>query len=224
MRFRLLVLAVMGLLMLAVGLASMASAATTVLLPESEVSMKASGLGEVAFKEEGTFTELTCKESSGEGTMLKKLSPSEWTIIFKLCLTSFLGLQLCTGLANSANSSEVTIKATAHLKKHKTGVAVVLLLLPVHFECQPANILFEVKGCIAGLITPINKKIKTTEHATLTFKQTGGLQEILKVLNDAETAEEECKMEAKEGTGAFKPAGETATEDVTATVETEIMG
>jgi len=47
----------------------------------------------------------------------------------------------------------------------------------VEFTCL-GFLTSKVKGQVIGKLTPVNKEVKTTEHFTLTYKQTKGVQEL----------------------------------------------
>lgn len=113
----------------------------------------------------------------------------------------------------------------AAIAEHK--VAFMALLNEASFTC--AFTVLTLRGCVAGNVEPVNSGLKST--FSVLFKQVKGKQEIAEVFNAAGTAKEACKMELKEGAGAFEPAGMATTEALGSfvnkqgeTIGVEIMG
>ena len=86
-----------------------------------------------------------------------------------------------------------------------SGVLLFLLLLPVHYLCLLAgvSVLILTTGNILGILTPVGKKVKTTEHYTLSFKQSKGKQEVTEYDNDA-GAMAKAQLLTAEGTGTAR--------------------
>lgn len=106
----------------------------------------------------------------------------------------------------------------------------------VAFKASPAEAVFtcaltelSMRGCVAGKVEPVNSGLKST--FSVIFEQTKGKQGITEVFNTGGTAKEACKLEAKEGLGAFEPAGLATTEALgnfvnkqTEVINAEVMG
>jgi hypothetical protein len=234
-RFRILGLAFLALLVLgSIVSATAASAATLEMLPEAseanpiKFDKVKSGAGALQIKGKAEIIKCASDTGTAEATS-KRLGTFD--ILFEKCLVSTgFGLFLCTGLEDKENSSSILVKGTFHLRRLTKDLKHILVsFLPkeVHFTCVGIiSILFRVRGCVLGLITPVGKKTKTY---TITLAQKEGVNEFTEVLNDAETATEKCILEASENTGAFTQAGEETTEEVSQAlqggkeIETEIM-
>jgi hypothetical protein len=85
-------------------------------------------------------------------------------------------------------------------------VGVVTLLNEVHFTCG-GLVLARVRGCVIGLVLPVNTQVGTTGHYTVTLKQSGGDQEYTTYLNEENNGSVKCLLESSTGTGAFESAG-----------------
>jgi hypothetical protein len=68
------------------------------------------------------------------------------------------------------------------------------------------------KGCLAAELTPNEEKL--TEKLVLTFKAEKGDNVPGKVLNEANTGEENCELLSSLGTGAFKLSAVTQVTDL----------
>jgi hypothetical protein len=155
--------------------------------------------------------ELTSPKAEGtfEGN-----SPKLGLIFLKfLEVESVLAATKCTGLHNTGEG-EVTVLGTYHVRDYKEGAnlrtALITLLLPVHFTCGTAvPVLVVVSGCVAGALTPEN--VLTKVLSVLLKKNSSGKDnEIITVLNEANTKEEACQLLSKEGSGATKLSVEAA--------------
>ena len=220
-------LKVFGPLMIAV-LASAAAFTTTaasaeITLPQfssaspglgSGGKSKLEGVGGKAIEAERlTFT--TTPETTRLGT---------FTITFLNITEPSLGAT-CNSLGDKSNSGTVLVHGTYHVvPRLPSGVLLLLLLLPVHLFCLLAGIsVLELEtGDILGILTPVNKKVKTSEHYTLSFKQSKGKQEVTEYDNDAGTMAK-AQLLLSEGTGAAEEIGlETENLQLTPTVEGEL--
>lgn len=111
----------------------------------------------------------------------------------------------CTGLANE--SGKVTVEGTFHIRAFTENgallTALIQLLKEVHFSC--GTLLVEMRGCMAGALTPKNQ---LTKALTLTFTKNGSLSDnlIITVLNEANTAGEACQLLAKFDNWGFELA------------------
>jgi hypothetical protein len=108
----------------------------------------------------------------------------------------------CTGLSD-AESGLVLMSGTYHIRDYKNGAkelktAILYLLKTVHFSC--ITNLVVIRGCVAGALAPENMLTKTL---TATLSTGNGDNNIIKVLNEGNTAEEDCELTASENGGAF---------------------
>jgi hypothetical protein len=119
----------------------------------------------------------------------------------------YLAFQLegvtCTGLKDTVAGS-VLAPGAFHIRHYnlngKLFTAEIFLFTEFHFEC--GELLFTVKGCVAGELTPNEEKL--VEKLTVALRSNGkGDNEVVKVLNEASTGEENCEFLAKIGAGAF---------------------
>src|ERR1700720_4403261 len=115
----------------------------------------------------GTVLTATSDESTGE---YLSTALGEFDILFLGVKSSGVA---CTGLPDTVSGS-VLVKGTFHLvyllalsAKH---VGVAFLLNEVHFSCS--IVLVRLRGCMIGLILPVNTAVLSTGHYTVTLKQT----------------------------------------------------
>jgi hypothetical protein len=177
-------------------------------------------VGENEFIAKGLLGEeaLKCPDALSTGGFQTSLLGT-FDILFLGCKVEEAGAKLaCEGL-NDTNSSSVLWLGTFHLRyqgsAHTTAV-LAYLIIPVHLTCKTSGLeaLIEVKGCMAGQVGPTNVEIKLPESFVNTLKATGVKNEITTIENEAGTGEESCKLEAKEGTGAFAEASVVATDHI----------
>jgi len=144
-------------------------------------------------------------------------------ILFKECLVDepIVGLLLCTGSNDTANSSSILVLGTFHLRylsSAKTKAALLYLVIPVKFTCvkESTTAEIEVKGCAGGEIGPINTVITLPRFFQNTLKKVSGTtrNEITKFENEAGTGEESCELEANENKGTFTESAEEATGNI----------
>src|SRR6202040_1537023 len=113
----------------------------------------------------GTVVNASSDESTGE---YLSTALGEFDILFLGVKSSGVS---CTGLPDTVSGS-VLVKGTFHLvyllalsAKH---VGVAFLINEVHFSCS--IVLVRVRGCVIGLILPVNTSVGTTGHYTVTLK------------------------------------------------------
>ena len=87
----------------------------------------------------------------------------------------------------------------------------------VEFNCAGGIVKVKVKGSVIGQITPVNKKVLTTEHFTLTFTQTSGKQAIEKFEGGLKDT-----LETSKNGNPFEGSAEAATAEVTGEETIEI--
>lgn len=212
-RIKLLGLAFIAILSLTGILAASASAAATLpsILPEPTAGTNHLLAGFTSKKSEfgnGVTKIISAKdEGTLEGTSAKL---GAIDILFLETKTS--GGEPCLGLTDTAAESVLAL-GTYHLRDYgptqTLRVALIVLLAPVHFECE--KILFLVTGCVAGAVTPENV---LTKFLTVTLEHgfTKADNAIITVLNEEATASELCQLLAKEGAGPTKLSIEETTE------------
>lgn len=224
-RFKLVGLACMAILALTVMASASASANLPLILPEArpvKFNVK-SGAGE--FLQVGAaFSNVKCKKDTGSGE-LTEAKLGTFKVKFEECSSPIAGT--CTALKAGEAAGTIEVTGKFHtwyvLDPANTKVAgLVFLIDPVHFTCGIA--LAKVEGCVAGSITPVSKKVPTTEHYTVTIAQKEkDVQLITKVFNDTGTEEITCELKSAENEKAAAQGIEVTTEEVTGTVETELM-
>jgi hypothetical protein len=177
--------------------------------------------GAATLEQEGGPAPITATSSEGTGTITGAKSGT-FDILY--LGTSVLGAK-CKGLNDTVEGS-VLVKGATDLRyatREPKDVVVLFLLQEVHFECNTVFVpLVNVRGCVPGLVTPINAKVKPTEHFTLKLEGSKGKQAITEVFNEAGTAKEKCLLETSVNGGAFKPSSQAQTNEVFANVESEI--
>jgi hypothetical protein len=149
---------------------------------------------------------LTSPKSTGSGA-----GNAEKLGTFDLLFEGFkdaLG-RTCTGLFNSETKEgdltegSVLVKGTFHIRDYKLGaelrVAQIWLLKEAHSSC--GTLLVVLRGCVAGDLTPKEGLSKTL---TVTLKKEGADNTIIKVLNEANTAEENCELTSSTDEKAFE--------------------
>ena len=218
---------VLGLLLMAMltltAAISAASASAEIVLPQFSSASSALGSGgastleTVGGKKVGsthlTFT--TAPENTRLGT---------FTIDFFEVTEPALGAR-CNSLGDPSNGGVILVHGTYHVvPRLPSGVLLLLLLLPVHLLCLLAgvSVLVLITGDILGILTPVGKKVKTSEHYTLSFKQTKGKQEVTEYDNDA-GAMAKAQLLTSEGTGTAEETGlQIENGQLTPTVEGEL--
>jgi hypothetical protein len=183
-----------------------ASAALPVFLPEPSTAkpVKFIAKSAVSILELTAGRKVKCEKSASTGEMHKP-ALGEFNTEFKECESAG---SKCTG-TNNLTLGSITVKGDFALvfdTLTPLGVAVAWMPELFGFKCSgsPKN---EVKGCALGLITPINTKVKITEHYTTLFEQSKGVNKEVEYFNEAGTAKVECKLLANENAGVFAQAG-----------------
>jgi hypothetical protein len=152
---------------------------------------------------------LTSPKSEGSGAgNAEKLGTFD--ILF-LGVKDALG-RTCTGLSDKVEGS-VLATGTFHIRDYKLGaelrVAQIALLREVHFTC--GTLLVVVRGCVAGDLTP---KEGLTKILTVTLKKEANDNTIIKVLNEENTAEENCELTSSTDEKPFELSSEETTQEL----------
>jgi hypothetical protein len=165
---------------------------------------------EATFSSKGEGLAVKCKATSvGSGSSeLKTDKSGTLDVLFSECKSSGL---TCTGLGDTAGT--ISVEGEYRLRyatlSPKT-VSLALLLNAFHFTCS--IVLVIIRGCLGGLVEPINK---STEVLKLAYKQKGpGEQEPSKIFNEEGSAEESCQMEASINGGSYVPASEVSSQEL----------
>lgn len=189
-----------------------------------------SGLGTI---ETSSGKKIECGADSPSGEFEAEAEAEEYatkgpfTINFEKCSSK---ATTCTG--SGASKGVIVVSGAFQVRwwgkaitEHK--VAFMALLKEPTFTCASTS--FTLRGCVAGNVEPVNSGLKGT--VSVLFKQEKSKQAITEVFNAAGTKEEACKMELKEGAGAFEVAGLATTEALGSfvnkqleTINVEIMG
>src|SRR6202051_2051826 len=155
-----------------------------------------------------TTNTVKCTNSVSTGAFQTSLLGT-FDVLFEKCLlNSALGLFLCTGLGDTANSSSILVLGTFHLRYREltgTKTVVAFLIKVVHFACvrSTETRLILVRGCAAGEITPVNKKIELPTPFVMDMKKASEAShnEITKIADETGTTLETCKLESSEDPG-----------------------
>jgi hypothetical protein len=205
--------AIMALLSLAAITAATASAAATApnVLPEASELAPITFTGTSGATKFGDgIEEIKSTESKSLSTQ-NSLKLGTFDVLY-IGSKDVLG-EACTGLNTGEEKGSILVLGTFHVVDYKVGtelkVGVTFLIKPVHFSCGSA-ILVIVHGCVAaGINTPSNTLSKTLVFG-LTSKS--GDNEIIKVLNAENTAEENCELTASQNEGEFKLSSQNQTQ------------
>jgi hypothetical protein len=210
-----------GLALMAM-LAITALTATTASAAEPEFSSFPNAFtskgGPAKFEQTEGIGAISCTKSEGTGavTAAKK---GTFDLLFLGCTAPLSGK--CTGLADTVKGS-ILAKGTFDLRyisKTAKDVGILFLIKPVHLECEKTVELIEVRGCVVGLVRPINTRTKTV---TVGLTQKGGRNEFTQVLNEANSGTEGCKLESEFNGAAFKQSGLENTNEQTSETAAEI--
>jgi len=218
---------IIGLALVAVfAISAIASATASAAKPEFVFAGIKKGLkakSGSATLETASKEKVTCTSSSNGGEIEGGNGSKKVTGIivkFKGCKSS--GFACST--SGAASEEIITNSLSGELGYIKAAEKTVGLdLLPtgggefVEFNCAGGIVKVKVKGSVIGQITPVNKKVTTAEHFTLTFTQSGGKQGIEKF----ETGVKDTLETSKNG-GAFEGSAEAATAEVTGEETVEI--
>jgi hypothetical protein len=205
--------AIMALLALTAITAATASAAATApnVLPEASASEPVTFTGSSGKTKFGNGIEVISSEKSVSLSTQNSLKLGTFDLLFE-SVKDVLGTT-CTGLNTGEKEGSILVLGTFHVVDYKVGtelkVGITFLLKPAHFSCG-SSILIIVHGCVAGGInTPVNTLSKTLSFG-LTAKS--GDNEIIKVLNAENTAEENCELTASQNEGEFKLSSQEQTQ------------
>jgi hypothetical protein len=236
-QFRPLIVALLAVFALGAVMAAGASArkATPEILPVGGFTDKS---GETQFAGKGIIgtSVIKCATSTSHGGFTNSLLGT-FDNLYEKCLVKepIVGLLLCTGLGDTANSSSILALGTFHLRYKETGTTTnsvaAFLIVPVHFTCVGGGmeVLVEVRGCVASEITPVNTSITLTgspNHYTLPMKKSSEAtrNEITKIASETGTTLETCALEAKQGSAAFSQSAQEQSDEIFPTSTTsEIM-
>ena len=163
--------------------------------------------------------EIRCASNMATGGFTTSLSGTFDVLILGCLVKIVSALFLCTGSNNRVTSSILAL-GTLHLRyREATGTksVVAFLLIPVKFVCEEGSTerAYEVDGCVAGEITPVNQNVRTGEHFTLLMTKAATTRdEITKIENEAGDGEETCRLQASENGGAFAEAARAITYEI----------
>jgi hypothetical protein len=170
----------------------------------------------------GSTNTVACAKSVSTGAFQTSLLGT-FDVLFEKCLlSSILGLFLCTGLGDTANSSSILVLGTFHLRYRELGTSaktvVAFLIKVVHFACVRGEEtrLVLVRGCAAGEITPVNTPIKLPTPFVMKMTKEAAHEshnEITKIASETGTTLETCKLESSEDPGTTWEQSAEATED-----------
>jgi hypothetical protein len=197
MKFSKFVLALAAILVVALGTATAAQAANPSVLPvgteASPLSFTGKAKGVTKLIAEGRTVE--CREAPAEGS----IGGREFTngrlglviITFKGCVSSNTA---CTGLERAEPEGQIKVHAIIHIWAGRLVNArgevvlhravIVFLPLHVHFTCGFGLVLVLVLGCVAALISNINRLARTLESNFIENEKREGINDITEVENE----------------------------------------
>jgi len=212
-QLKILGVALMSVFALGAIVASMASAAVSVLPEGKEETWKGeSGAGTLEVLKGASAIE--CKKDTSEGTFEATKPLGSFHIDFKECSAAG-GLATCTGLGES--TGVILSLGTFHLVFDKLGtgaelgVGILFLVEKVHFEC--AGKLFNVTGEVLCLIKPFNEKVKHFEIVCKKGKEGGDPGETVywnEEGKEVKMGEELFLLSENEGKGVMSSLNTTA--------------
>jgi hypothetical protein len=212
---------ILAALVAALALSVIASASASAALPEFSPSRGLTGTGGSSFfQTEGFATVPQCASTASKGTLT---GPKSGTLEVELkgCNTgSGFNSVKCstTGQAAGVVLFSATIEPVYITKEPKlVGLLVNISEFTAHCGISPVA----VRGSYLGSITPINKKVKTTEHFTVVAKETAGKNEYTGYENPSGEHESTTLKESIEG-GPFTGAGYQSTEQLAPSVEMKL--
>jgi hypothetical protein len=202
-RFKFVGLALMAAFAFTAIAAATASAAATLpnVLPAGSASEPVNFTGSSAKTTFGDGIEKVTSEASTSTASGNAAKSGTFNVLFKES-KDILGTT-CTGLNSGETSGDISVSGTFHVVDYgtKDEVGNTFLLKTVHFSCG-SSILVIVQGCVAGAITtPVNTLSKTL---TVQLTAKSGDNEIIKVFNTENTAEENCELKASQNEAEFK--------------------
>jgi hypothetical protein len=173
--------------------------------------------GAAKFEQNEGLAAVTCTKSEGQGAVTGEKNGT-FDLLFLGCTAPLAGK--CTGLTDTVKGS-ILAKGSFDLRyiAKTKDVGIIFLLTPVHFECEKLVELVEVRGCVVGLVRPVNTNTKTV---TVGLTQKGGRNEFTQVLNATNSGTEECKLESENSGKAFKQSGQENENTQTSATAAEI--
>jgi hypothetical protein len=223
-RIRILGLAVVASLAVAGVLSASALAAAPEFNPGSGTLTIKSGTGKLEVK--GATFGITCKTDKGTGS-ITGAKKSTFSVDFEGC-TTLGGLVKCNTKADAAGV--ILVPGSAFLTTSGTTTVLLFLTTAEKVEVECAGVIITILGKTVGAknnglvcpVTPIAKKVKTTEHYTVTCATTSkGVNTLTTAVGEGGTSATYI-LEAKEGSGSYEQASEQTTEEVSDSVESEI--
>ncbi len=156
------------------------------------------------FVEKSGMFEVTCLKgtSTGKVTTLKL---GEFSVTFAECTDGTGG---CLSLGGEAG--KIVMKGALHfwyvLLSGKLQPGLILLLTETHLEC--GKTLVFIRGCLAGLIKPINEKTKELQSE---FREEKGINDVIEAYSEEEVKEKpvviSCKVESSRNGIPFEQQG-----------------
>lgn len=217
-RFNVVALAVMAVLAIGALTAATASAALPEFSPATNEG-KSANKNKTKFTEKGGIAAVECKGSEGSNKITgAKGGTFEET--YTECSAPILGK--CTGLTNGT-TGQITVTGSFALRflageVGKESAALAFKITTVHFEC--GSTLITTSGCVAGGVTPLNKNTKTF---TVALKQSGGVETLKEVENEANTGSEKCVLKSVKNTEKENEAGQEQTDEIGENTEGQII-
>ena len=211
-RLKLLGLALIAVFAASAAVTAVASAAVSFLpLASTSLSITFTAKSGAGLFETLGKKKVKCSSDKGSGEVTGETF-GKFNIEFEGCEEPTLKVK-CADLSQTSDNGKIKVLGELfHLRMGLTGQplgVVGFLILPVHFLCS--IILFEVTGCVAGEITPLDT---LTSPILVDIKQTAGENTILSIDNETETGMENCDLSSKQGTGNTETAGEETHEEL----------
>ncbi|HTA34764.1 MAG TPA: hypothetical protein VK721_15185 [Solirubrobacteraceae bacterium] len=222
-RFNVVAMAVMAVLAMGALTATTAFAAVPEFSPATNKGTS-TNKNKTKFTEKSGIAAVECTGSEGTSAIESaKLGKFEET--YTGCTALLSGK--CTGLnVKDTTAGHITVEGEFHLRflknkeNEKTSAALIFLIPQTHFECEKTVVLILVHGCVAGAVTPLSTK---TKLFTVELKQTGGVEVIKEVENEAGTGNETCVLKSEKNGEAEKEAGQEQKDEIVEEKEGEII-
>lgn len=213
--------------LIAVGIAAAAPAQASVkpqFLPEATALVPIQFTdkhGLTHFEEKNSF-QINCEKGTSTGKVTG-LKLGEFSSTFMGCVTA--GLTSCLGAGEKAE--QITLKGTFHVwyvllsGALQTG----LVFLPTEKKIECGKTIIQLRGCMAGLVKPLNK---LTKEVLTELKQAKGVNDIVEVFNEEEKFIG-CTLETSRNGAKFEQAGAETVDTMTGfkkeanAIEVEIM-
>jgi hypothetical protein len=203
-------------LVISVASASSAFGAVPKFVPGSGTMTVASGIGHL---ETVGGNKVVCSKDTGSGT-ITSATEGTFKVAFESCESEGFIKAKCTSSGKA--SGTIATEGKFKLRRETKGGPAVIKFEPIETKFSCSIISVAVKGTLACPVSPTNKKVKTTEHYTVTCAGEKGKAKIKSVENEAETGTEAVKLETSVSGGAFEESDEVTTEEVKDSVESEI--